>query len=242
MVERQILIGPINCEGGGRPHDLGCAKYMFAVAHRTPRGLSECAKLASAGAKLFEVDVRIHRSGVIVSHFLPVLRVPGWIENDGPNFRLYRMYLQDLSLLQTVVLVPAPYRIVLDLKEDLPWRRKQLNERLIPLVEPSRFLVSTHVIEDLKFFRERGFETWRTIRNTMELTAAISSEIKDTGVSIRHSLVTPDSLAKLREVTSTVVAWTVNDLDRARQLYSLDVDGVTTDLPEVMDMAQSASD
>jgi hypothetical protein len=174
---------------------------------------------------------------MIVSHYLPVLRVPGWLENDGRQVRRWRKLSQDLSLERTVDLVPPECRILLDLKEDLPWRRRELNARLVRLSNPERFIVSTHIWNDLAHFRANGFETWRTVRKPSELAHALSKPIDDRGVSIKHTLLNEESLVKLRNATSAVVVWTVNDMDVARRIAQLRVDGITTDSAEIMRLA-----
>jgi glycerophosphoryl diester phosphodiesterase len=46
------------------------------------------------------------------------------------------------------------------------------------------------------------------------------------------SLCTPDQIARLHRRGVTVTAWTVNDLDTARDLMDAGIDGLTTDYPE----------
>ena len=48
------------------------------------------------------------------------------------------------------------------------------------------------------------------------------------GVSCRHTLLTMDVVGKLHERGLQVVAWTVDDIERARELAAWGVDGLTT--------------
>ncbi|MDQ2797659.1 MAG: hypothetical protein M3Y06_10935, partial [Actinomycetota bacterium] len=94
--------------------------------------------------------------------------------------------------------------------------------------------VSTDREDDLAGLRAAGFMTWRTIKNADQLAAAVGGRLPDAGVSVRHSLVDAAVVADLRAVTDTIVAWTVNSLDRAKTLRALGVDAVTTDSQDVM--------
>jgi glycerophosphoryl diester phosphodiesterase len=51
-------------------------------------------------------------------------------------------------------------------------------------------------------------------------------------VDILHSLYTPEGLAHIHERGQQATAWTVNDLDVARRLTAMGIDGLTTDYPD----------
>jgi glycerophosphoryl diester phosphodiesterase len=51
------------------------------------------------------------------------------------------------------------------------------------------------------------------------------------GVSCRHQLLTPALVADLHERGLLVVAWTVDDADRAQEIASWGVDAITTHRP-----------
>jgi hypothetical protein len=46
---------------------------------------------------------------------------------------------------------------------------------------------------------------------------------------VRHSLLAASSVRQLRGVVSSIVGWTVNEMDRALQLRRLGIDGPTSD-------------
>jgi glycerophosphoryl diester phosphodiesterase len=212
---------------------------MLVVAHRTPSTAAGCAEFAAAGARFFEVDVQLAGDTVVVSHYLPFLRLPHWFEHDNWRFRWRSGPPHDMSLRDAVDIVPADCRLLLDPKETDPRRRARLAEeldRVLPGRE--RFCVSTDVLEDLARYRAAGFDTWRTIKNKGDLHRVLGAgRLPDQGVSVRHTLLTRTSVAGLHRVADTVVAWTVNDVARARQLHDLGVDGITTDRIEVMSAA-----
>jgi glycerophosphoryl diester phosphodiesterase len=51
---------------------------------------------------------------------------------------------------------------------------------------------------------------------------------------VRHTLLERQTIARLHQLVPQVIAWTVNDVDRALRLRDAGVDGITTDSPEVL--------
>lgn len=204
---------------------------MLLVAHRTPATAAACAEFAAAGAGVFELDVQLRGRRVVVSHFLPFLRVRGWLEHDGPDFRWRAGPPFDDDLEDVVARIPADRQILLDPKETRPRRQGRLVGALAARVtDRDRFRVSTDDPDDLARYRAAGFHTWRTIKTAEQLAGALADPgMADVGVSIRHSLLTPASVDALHRVTDVVAAWTVNDLGRARELRRFGVDAITTD-------------
>jgi len=210
---------------------------MLVVAHRTPRTRSGCEDLVTAGATIFECDVQLRGGTVVVSHFLPFLRRRGWLEHDNGRFRWRQgIRRRDLTLREVVAMVPARCGILLDPKEtDMARRARLIDEVARVLPDRSRFRVSTDRLDDLAGYRAAGFDTWLTIKSAPRLVGAVAAgELPDAGVSVRHTLLDPDTTAALHRVTGTVVAWTVNDAGRARRLAEDGVDGITTDSHDVM--------
>jgi glycerophosphoryl diester phosphodiesterase len=201
---------------------------MFVVAHRTPRTREACETLAAAGVRMFELDVQLGREGgLVVSHFLPLFGVRGWVEND--NWRMRWRSGGDPTVEDVIALVPDRCEILLDPKERAAERRAELVSRVRALPEPARYVVSTSDLEDLAQFRGAGLRTWRTLDGMRQFAAAVKDGVEDEAVSVRHSILTPDRMDLLRRTTPTVVAWTVNDVGRARLLEHWGVAGITTD-------------
>jgi hypothetical protein len=212
---------------------------VLCVAHRTPTSASRCLELANAGVRIFEIDVRLHGDDVVVSHFLPVLRIPGWLENDGTRVRFYRRKRRDRTALAAIANIPPDCAVVLDLKEDVRRRRQVLTEHLVwlrrDLERPDRLYVSTHNVDDLALLREAGFRTWRTVSSRRELERVVSlGRLPDDGVSIRHTLLSSQTVERLHESTERVIAWTVNEPSVAARLITWGVDGITTDEESVI--------
>jgi glycerophosphoryl diester phosphodiesterase len=203
---------------------------MLLVAHRTPRTPDACAAFAAAGAWCFEVDVQLRDDRVVASHFLPFLRVRGWFEHDGRRFRWRGGPPFDPDLDDVLARVPDDRLILVDPKETDPRRRARLVDALAErLPQRDRFRVSTDDADDLARYRAAGFRTWRTLKTPADLSAACDGDLADDAVSVRHSLLTAGTVAALHRMSRPVVAWTVNDAGRARDLRDLGVDAITTD-------------
>ena len=210
---------------------------MLLVAHRTPPTAEQCAELVRAGARVFEIDVQLVGGSVVVSHYLPALRVPGWLEYDNWRLRWARRGRpRDPQLAEVVARIPADCAILLDPKEKLAARRAALAQRLIrEIADPQRFVVSTPAENDLAEYRAAGFRTWRTIDDARQLAVVRAGRsLPDEAVSVRHSLLDAATVEALHRVVPNVVAWTVNTVERAQILRDMGVDGLTTDERGVM--------
>jgi glycerophosphoryl diester phosphodiesterase len=203
---------------------------MLLVAHRTPASRVRCARLAAAGARVFEVDVQLGSGGIAVSHYLPFGR-GGLVQRDNWRLRWHTSALRDPEVSEVAGVVPPECALLLDIKEKVAARRRELTAAIVEtLADRARYIVCGAQPEDLEHVRNVGFATWRTVGGRRELSAVLAEgALADDGISVRHSLLTGVSLDRLHTLTSRVVAWTVNDPARARQLRDLGADGVTTD-------------
>jgi glycerophosphoryl diester phosphodiesterase len=211
---------------------------VILVAHRTPATPAACAALAAAGAQVFEADVQIDDAGaVVVTHYLP-LGVGGRFERDNWRVRWHTGRSRDPRLADVIDIVPAGCRVLLDLKERRPDRRARLVAALADAAKDrSRFVVCGHPEEDVAALRAAGFATWRSVGNARHLAAVLGEDrLPDDAVSIRHSLLSGRVLDQLHERVPQVVAWTINNVGRARALCALGVDGVTTDSVTVLQL------
>lgn len=209
---------------------------MLLVAHRVVASAARAAELAGAGAGCFEIDVQVSGDRVVVSHFQPSGPFGRWVENDGWLVRRRRDVSSDPTLAEVLAFVPPDRRVLLDPKENDPARSRLLRERLVQqLPDRDRFVVSTSALADLEAYRRAGFGTWRTIGDARQLAeAAAEQRLPDEGISLRETLATAATVPRLRELVPLVVTWTVNDVERARTLQGLGVNGITTDRVEVM--------
>lgn len=203
---------------------------MLLVAHRTPASAAKCARLAAAGAQVFEIDVMLVHGRPAVSHFLPFGRA-GLLQRDNWRFRWHTASARDPDVGDVAAAVPPGCTVLLDIKEKAPDRLRELADGLADrLGDRSRYVLCGPGAEDLERLRSAGFATWRTVDNRRELDGVLAgAALPDEAVSIRHTLVTEESIKALHELVATVVAWTVNNLPRAYRLRELGVDGITTD-------------
>lgn len=207
---------------------------MLLVAHRTPATREACKRVADAGAQVFEADVQVdEQDRIVVSHYLPFGRL---LHRDNWRVRWHTGAVRDPLLTDVIARVPDRCLVLLDLKEKTPGRRDRLISALIDaLPDRGRFRVCGHRDDDLDTVRRAGFRTWRTAGDARALAALVADgRLADDAVSIRHRLLTAAVLDRLHEQAPNVVAWTVNDVARARQLRAMGVDGVTTDRMAVL--------
>lgn len=203
---------------------------MLLVAHRTPASRARCARLVAAGAQVFEIDIQYVGDRLAVSHYLPLGRT-GRVQRDNWRLRWHTAASRDPGVADVADVVPAGSTVLLDVKEKSAAGRRALVAALAgQLTDRARYRVCGPHRDDLARLREAGFATWRTVGNHRELAGVLAEPgLADEVVSIRHSLLTDDTLQALHDRVPAVVAWTVNDLGRARRLRDLGVDGVTTD-------------
>jgi glycerophosphoryl diester phosphodiesterase len=215
---------------------VGYLGEMLLVAHRAPLNGLGCAERAAAGARLFELDVQLSHDRLVVSHFHPVLGRRGWLEVDNWSIRWSPRSVRDPVLGDVVDYIPKGCEILLDLKQTDPARRRDLTEKVCAeLTDRTRYRVSGGSAGDLKRLRAAGFRTWRSIGGRLDLERVLArGRGPDEAVSVHHKLLDARSVESLHEVAAMVVAWTVNDVQRARDLQALGVDGITTDSLQVM--------
>lgn len=215
---------------------------VLAVAHRTPGDAAAVAALTGCGADVFEIDLRLLGDDVVVTHFQPLL--PAFrglrglpVLHDGWRLRLGRDPLAPL-LDGVTTLLPPGARVLLDLKDDRGAAAHRLADRLLAgAADPARHEVSSHSWPVLARLEAAGFRTWRTIGSRRALrTFDRDGPGGAWAVTVRHTLLDPAVLARLTARTR-VVAWTVNDPLRARQLLAGGVAGLTTDSCEVLALA-----
>lgn len=204
---------------------------MLLVAHRSPRERQRCVDLADAGANVFEADVRLHGQRLVVSHFVAFPGLGEWLQHDNWRVRMGRSAAGDQSLLDQIELAPPGVQILLDLKEQAPQRRARLVAAVGELpADRSRLIVSSPSLDDLRVLRPAGYRTWLSVGNRVKLRTVLAGGRPGVdGVTVRHTLLGADAIARLHEAVPVVLAWTVNDPVRAQQLADSGIDGVTSD-------------
>jgi glycerophosphoryl diester phosphodiesterase len=210
---------------------------VIIVAHKGASSPENVDRLVRAGATAIELDVHDGPAGPRVTHFAPVWALPGWLERDHRSFRLAGERRGDPLLADLLAWLPVTLEVMLDLKEQLPARRSRLNAALSDaLLGRDRISVSTSHVPDLTYFRDRGLGTWRTLSTGWALRRYLAQPpATGEGLSVSHQLLTPAVVTRLTaDCGATVLAWTVNDIERALQLRTWGVPGITTDSAAVM--------
>lgn len=123
--------------------------------------------------------------------------------------------------------------IFLDLKNGGASAAAQLRRVLARATHPRRIVASSQQWLALRAIRELlpEVEAFYSIDVRAKLDLFLSVVDRDTrprGVSCRHSLLTESTISQLHDRGLLVVAWTVDDLDRAHDLVRWGVDGLTT--------------
>ncbi|WP_375481182.1 glycerophosphodiester phosphodiesterase [uncultured Jatrophihabitans sp.] len=217
---------------------------MLLVAHRTPPTAQGCRELADLGVTVFETDVQVRVRGdtVYVSHYLPVRFTGRAVQRDNGRFRLGYGPPYDATLSATLARIPDHCSVLLDPKPRDTTTQLRLAAALADqLADRARFVVSTDRDAELRAYAEAGFTTWRTVKDAAALRDVLRGpELPQVGVSVRHTVLDPPAVAALHERVATVVAWTVNDVARARTLRDMGVDGITTDRRDVLEQVRPA--
>jgi len=206
---------------------------VLLIAHRTPHTAQGASRLAVAGAEVFEFDVQLGRAGEpVVSHYRPL---PGLRLVERDNWRVRpavtrRQRSADPTLATAMAALPEGCTALYDIKEPVPGRRAGL----IALLPPGG-LVSSPDAADLALARSAGLRTWLSIGRPARLAATLAAGPRDDqAVTVRHTLLERQTIARLHQLVPQVIAWTVNDVDRALRLRDAGVDGITTDSPDVL--------
>jgi glycerophosphoryl diester phosphodiesterase len=209
---------------------------LLAIAHRTPATRERCAALGAAGATVFEIDVQAAGDELVVSHYLPVHPLLPRVRRDRTRFTVRRRGRLEVALAAAIEALPAGAEVLLDLKSDRGPAAHALVEHILATgPDPARCYASTKGWATLPALAAGGYRTWRTIGDPAALNAALAMpEIPDHAVTVRHTLLNAEVVAKLRERVPRVMTWTVNDPARAREVLALGVDGVTTDSVDVL--------
>lgn len=199
---------------------------VFGVGHNSGGTLAATRQALKNGADVIEVDVASLDGELVSAHF-PPLPIVGRRVFRGPT-------------LEEVWRASAAADVIkLDLKESSPAFRALLFEFLNrhdgerQIIVSSRDPVTLSLLMHqaptaFRFFSVPDQPTLDRVYRDYDLRMTIE------GVSIRHTLLTADSAAQLRNLQLIIVAWTVNDLTRVNELVRFGVDGITTDNLAIM--------
>lgn len=219
------------------PLDLVPAREGPAIiAHgggNTVQGLREWVQ---AGADYLEVDIWLHRGRFEARHerrisWLPFL-YEKWYLRRLPRGR----YGLEELMRESAGLGAG---IFLDLKNGGAATAALLRRILAVSPHPERIVASSQQWQALRAIRELAPEVDAfysiDVRAKLDLfLSVVDRDNRPRGVSCRHSLLSENTVRRLHDRGLLVVAWTVDDVERARELVSWGVDGITTHKVELM--------
>ena len=193
---------------------------VLGIGHNSGASIGTMKRALDYGADVIEIDVAQRNGRLIAAHDSPV----GW------RSRVFR----GLSLEQSWSFASSASMIQLDLKERSPAFLEKVFVFLEQHADDQTVMISTSDIETLSRFEERMPDVLRflSLGNAIHLDrfltdSAVISLVD--GVSVRHTMLTPELVQQLEEMEVVIIAWTVNDLARVNDLVDMGVDGVSTD-------------
>jgi glycerophosphoryl diester phosphodiesterase len=205
-------------DGGPRP---------FFVAHRAGNGLSDLRAAQRLRSTLVEADVRLYRGRLEVRH----LKTAGPIPVLWDRWELRSPWRPRLALRDLLAATAEDTELVLDLKGP----RKQLAELVLrelpPYLDTRRFTVCARwwrLLEPFEATPVRRIHSVGNARQLRQMLRRFASQRLE-GVSIHERLADSETMASLREIADVIMAWPVNEPERARTLLRLGVAGLITD-------------
>lgn len=201
----------------------------FVVAHRAGNDLARLRAAEELGVDLVEADVRLWWRRLEVRHLktlgpLPVL----WDRWELANPFAPRLQLRDL-----LTRIRPGTGLMLDLKgvesrlaglvlaELPPGRPVTISARNPRLLEP--FAGQEHVRRIRSVGSPRGMRA--LLRRDLAGLDGVAADVR---------LLDAGTVAELRDRTGCVLAWPVNDAERATALIDLGVEGLISDRPEAL--------
>ena len=202
----------------------------FVVAHRAGNDLTRLKEAEQLGVALVEADVRLWRGRLEVRH----LKTIGPLPILWDRWRLANPLTPRLELRALLAGAHRDTHLLLDLKGRNP-RLAQLvltalpTDRQVTICARSRRLLQPFAgREHVRLFQSVGSK-----RQLRALLRRVDDLVLD-GVSIHERLLDERVVTELRRRSSTVMSWPVNNLQRARELALLGVQGLISDRPSAL--------
>jgi glycerophosphoryl diester phosphodiesterase len=200
------------------------------IAHGGGNSTERVRSFREIRADYLEVDLWVHHGRFEARHerrvrYTPILFEKWYLRRVGAHYGLVEM-------LQAAAETDAG--IFLDIKNGGARAAEILRANIDDVSgPPPRMVASSQEWKALRAIREvcPEVDTYYSIDVAAKLDLFLSVSERDErprGVSCRHTLLTRETVAGLHSRGLLVVAWTVDDIERARELASWGVDGLTT--------------
>ena len=203
------------------------------IAHRFGNHLDRLRAVRPLRPDLIETDIHHYYGRLEVRHAKTLGPIPFlW---DRKPWRIFNPFARRLKLADVYSALQPGEELMLDLKR--PGRRmaRGIVETVERLRPSERTTICSRSWKVLSVFADRP---WARVVYSAGSPAQIDGLWRHIdaaeGASIDHNLLTPELVGRLREQLPLLMAWTVNDPERWRELASWGVNGVITDVPEVM--------
>ena len=185
-----------------------------------------------AGAQGIELDVHLTSDGGVVVHHDPILR-------DGSKSPIATLSLAAVqrrasapSLEEVLQLVDGRCRVYIEIKAS------RAVDAVVPLVEKRLDWCAVHSFDHRTVLRTRALngriQTGILLVSYLVDVVGAMRAAGATDVWQNAEFVDGDLVKQVHDAGGRVVAWTVNDVARARDLAQLGVDAICTDAPREM--------
>ncbi len=211
------------------PPLVGGREGPALIAHGAGNNATLAQQAVAAGADFLEVDLWVHRGRFEARHERAAYPLPFLFE----KWYLRRLPRQPFGLAELFREAGHAARVFLDLKNGGAEAAQLVRRSLDAAGTGVSIAASAQQWRILRALAEAVPEAdlFYSIDVVAKLDLFLSVMERDVvprGVSCRHELLTPALVQRLHERGLAVVAWTVDELERARELVSWGVDGVTT--------------
>lgn len=200
------------------------------IAHGGGNSVDHVRDYVAAGADYLEVDLWIHRGRFEARHERRVRMLPLLFE----KWYLRRVPSTHYGLVELLeAAAGSSAGIFLDLKNGGAEAAGAISRVIAEADVTPRIVASSQQWRALRAVAEQlpQVDTFYSIdvRAKLDLFLSVSDrDVRPRGVSCRHSLLSAPIVRRLRDRGLLVVAWTVDDPERARELVEWGVHGITT--------------
>jgi glycerophosphoryl diester phosphodiesterase len=199
------------------------------IAHAAGNSARRAGEAIAARADFVEVDLWVRNGRFEARHERAIYPIPVLYEKWYLRFAPRKPF----GLADLIRETDARAGLFLDLKDGGSTAARLVRRSLDETGLPIRVVASSQQWATLRAAREiiPEVETFYSIDVLAKLDLFFSIVERDTrprGVSCRERLLTPRVVERLHGLGLLVVAWTVDDADRARELAAWGVDGLTT--------------
>jgi glycerophosphoryl diester phosphodiesterase len=200
------------------------------IAHGAGNTPAQVQQALEETADFVEVDLFVHRGRFEARHERSMYPLPLWVE----KWYLRWAPREPFGLAELLRKATGKAGVFLDLKNGNGSAARLVRQALDDLSGEAGPVVASsqywYLLRQLRV-EAPGVALFYSIdvRAKLDLFLSVSErDVEPVGVSCRHTLIDERTVAELHRRGLEVVAWTIDDPDRAAQLAGWGVDGITT--------------